>query len=402
MQIRGEGTINAQRQSAPGKEHLSRTFVDAANSEQTDPWARFAILFQPLSASLSEFHSSDVYFSHRNERRSGHFCPPSSSCTRDNRLSRTILVTGGAGFIGSHLVEALVQRGHRVRVVDNLITGRREYLTQVADRIEFFEGDILDSQLMRLAMQGVEIVFHQAALASVPLSIERPHDVHAACASGTLNVLDHARQAGVRRVVYAASSSLYGNQPHATNRETDVPGPMSPYAVAKLAGEYYCHAYYHSFGLETVCLRYFNVFGPRQDPDSTYSAVIPLFITRLLSGQRPIVFGDGQQSRDFTFVDNVVHGNLLAAEAVGAAGRSFNLANGRSTSLLQLLGALRRLLNVKLEPIHEPARVGEVRHSMADISQATLHLGYEPLIDFETGLARSIDYYRSVLAVSTS
>lgn len=299
-------------------------------------------------------------------------------------------------------MEALVERGDHVRVVDNLVTGRLDNLSQVSHQIEFIEGDILDVPLLRSSMIGVDVVFHQAALASVPLSLERPKDVHAACASGTLNVLDQARQAGVRRVVYAASSSLYGNQTHATNREIDLPGPMSPYAVAKLAGEYYCQAYYQSFGLETVCLRYFNVFGPRQDPDSPYSAVIPLFITRLLSGRRPVVYGDGLQSRDFTFVRNVVHGNLLAADAAGVAGRSLNLANGRSTSLLQLLDALRRLLHIDLEPIHEPARVGEVRHSMADISQATRHLGYEPLVNFETGLAQSIEYYRSALSVSAS
>ena len=214
-------------------------------------------------------------------------------------------------------------------------------------------------------------------------------------------MLDQARQAGVRRVVYAASSSLYGNQPFATNRELDLPSPMSPYAVAKLAGEYYCQSYWHSFGLETVCLRYFNVFGPRQDPESPYSAVIPLFITRLLADQRPIIFGDGHQSRDFTYVGNVVHGNLLAADANNVAGRSFNIANGRSTSLLQLLDALQRSLHVDIRPIHQAARAGEVRHSMADINQATKHLGYEPLVDFETGLAQSIDYYRTAFSVST-
>jgi UDP-glucose 4-epimerase len=200
-------------------------------------------------------------------------------------------------------------------------------------------------------------------------------------------------------VVYAASSSLYGDQPFATNREIDPPGPMSPYAVAKLAGEYYCQAFYHSYGLETVCLRYFNVFGPRQDPDSPYSAVIPLFITRLLSGRRPVVYGDGEQSRDFTYVANVVHGNLLAADAAQAVGRSFNVANGRSTSLLQLLNALRRLLRVDLAPEHQAPRAGEVRHSMADISLAQQFLGYEPPVDFEAGLAQSIDYYRSTLTV---
>jgi UDP-glucose 4-epimerase len=310
-----------------------------------------------------------------------------------------MVVTGGAGFIGSHLVDALVARGDRVRIVDNLVTGCRENIEQVADRAEFLEGDILDRDLLRSAFRGVDVVFHQAALASVPLSLERPLDVHTACATGTLTVLEEARRAGVRRVVYAASSSLYGDQPFAANREVDPPGPMSPYAVAKLAGEYYCQAFYHSYGFETVCLRYFNVFGPRQDPDSPYSAVIPLFITRLLSGRRPIVYGDGEQSRDFTYVANVVHGNLLAADAAQAVGRSFNVANGRSTSLLQLLNALRRLLRVDLAPQHQAPRAGEVRHSMADISLAQQFLGYEPPVDFEAGLAQSIDYYRSTLTV---
>lgn len=310
----------------------------------------------------------------------------------------TFLVTGGAGFIGSHIAEALVRRGDQVRILDNLCTGFRENFVAFADDIEFVEGDISDPEMVAQAVRGVECIFHEAALASVPLSVERPLDSNRACVTGTLNVLDQAQRAGVRRVVYAGSSAAYGDQPHSSKRESDLPMILSPYAAAKLAGELYCQAFYHTHGLETVCLRYFNVFGPRQDPNSAYSAVIPLFITRLLSGGSPIVFGDGLQSRDFTFVENVVHGNLLAAEAVDAPGKTFNLADGRSTTLLQLLRLLEELLEVEVTPIHEAPRVGDVRESLADISAARVVLGYEPKVTFEEGLRRSIDYYRSVVA----
>ena len=306
----------------------------------------------------------------------------------------THLVTGGAGFIGSHIAEALVRRGDRVRVLDNLCTGKKQNLMP---EVEFLEGDVNDPVAVSHAVQGVEVVFHQAALASVPLSIERPAATNAACVSGTVTLLDQARRADVRRVVYAASSSLYGDQPTASKRESDVPAPLSPYAAAKLAAEYYCHAFYHSYGLETVCLRYFNVFGPRQDPDSPYSAVIPLFITALLAGRQPVIYGDGHQSRDFTYVENVVHGNLLAADAADVAGYSFNLANGRATSLLELICALGALLSVDVKPEHKEARVGDVRSSLADITLAHRLLGYTPRIEFAEGLRRSIDYYRSLL-----
>ena len=309
------------------------------------------------------------------------------------------LVTGGAGFIGSHIAEALVKRGERVRIFDNLSTGRRDNIASFADDVELVIGDLRDAEQIAAAVEGVEVVFHQAALASVPLSVERPLDTHAACATGTLNLLWQAKQAGVRRVVYVASSSLYGDRPTASNRETDAPRPLSPYAVAKLAGEYYCQAFHQSFDLETVCLRYFNVFGPRQDPDSPYSAVIPLFITAMLSGRSPTVFGDGRQSRDFTFVENVVHGNLLAADAAGVSGSSFNLANGRSTSLLTLIARLNEFLGLQIEPDFAPARVGDIKDSMADITQARTQLGYEPQVHFDEGLHRSIAYYREALGV---
>lgn len=311
----------------------------------------------------------------------------------------TYLVTGAAGFIGSHIATALVKRGDTVRVLDNLYTGHKSNLAEIESKIEFIEGDVADAEAVAAAVNGVDVVIHQAALASVPLSIERPLDVHNACATGTLNVLNESRKAHVKRVVYAASSSCYGDQAFATNREADPTRPLSPYAAAKLTGELYCQAFYHSYGLETVCLRYFNVFGPRQDPDSLYSAVIPLFLTRLLAGKQPTVFGDGEQSRDFTYVENVVQGNLLAAEKQGIGGKVFNLANGRSTTLNTLLRLLGELLDVEVRPNYQPARVGDIRDSMADISATRRELGYEPQIGFEEGLRRSIEYYRSVVSV---
>lgn len=311
----------------------------------------------------------------------------------------TFLVTGGAGFIGSQIAESLVQRGDRVRILDNLCTGFRENFGSFADEVEFVEGDISDPDIVAKAVRGIDCVFHEAALASVPLSVERPLDSNRACVTGTVNILDQAHRAGVRRVVYAGSSAAYGDRPSSSKRESDMPMILSPYAAAKLAGELYCQAFYHTHGLETVCLRYFNVFGPRQDPKSAYSAVIPLFITKLLSGESPVVFGDGLQSRDFTFVKNVVHGNLLAAEAADAPGKTFNIADGRSTTLLQLLRLLEELLEVEVNPIHEAPRVGDVRESLADITAARTVLGYEPKVTFEEGLRQSIDYYRSVIAV---
>ncbi len=310
---------------------------------------------------------------------------------------RICLVTGGAGFIGSHIAEALVARGDRVRVLDNLSTGSRANLQPVAREVELIQGDLVDRAAVDRAVAGVDTIFHQAALASVPRSVERPLDTPAACVTGTVNLLDAARHAGVRRVVYAASSSAYGDQPTTSKREGDLPAPISPYGAAKLAAEIYCRAFTATYGLQTVALRYFNVFGPRQDPNSPYSAVIPLFITALLHGQRPIVYGDGHQSRDFTYVANVVQGNLLAADAPQASGRVFNVANGRSSSLLELLRILGELLQVRCEPRHEPPRVGDVRESLADITQARQWLGYEPQVGFEEGLRRSIDYYRGLV-----
>jgi UDP-glucose 4-epimerase len=309
---------------------------------------------------------------------------------------RTFLVTGGAGFIGSHIAEALVRRGDRVRVIDNLSTGHVENLDGFRDKIEFIEGDLRDATTAAAAVEGVDCVFHEAALASVPRSVKLPLDTHAHCVTATVTLLDAARRAGVRRLVYAASSSAYGDQPNSSKRETDLPGPISPYGAAKLAAEYYCRAFSATYSLETVCLRYFNVFGPRQDPDSPYSAVIPLFITAMLHGRRPTIYGDGLQSRDFTFVANVVHANLLAADAPDVSGRLFNCANGRTTDLLTLARMLNELLGTDVQPIHAEARVGDVRESMADITQARKCLGYEPQVGFEEGLRRSIEYYRTI------
>lgn len=317
-------------------------------------------------------------------------------------MPRKFLVTGGAGFIGSHIVDALVARGDQVRVLDNLSTGSLANLEHVRQAVEFIEGDMTNSSVVRQAVEGVDCIFHEAALASVPRSVEAPLDSHAACATGTLHLLDAARRSGVRRLVYAASSSAYGDQPFSSKRETDLLAPISPYGAAKLAGEMYCQAFTATYGFETVCLRYFNVFGPRQDPDSPYSAVIPLFITALLAGRRPTVFGDGQQSRDFTFISDVVQGNLLAADADRVAGRVFNIAGGRSISLLQLLKALNDALGTDVQPLHQPPRAGDVRESLADITAARRWLNFEPQVGLEEGLQRSIEYYRAVFGSRAS
>ena len=259
------------------------------------------------------------------------------------------------------------------------------------------EGDLVDPNAVSAAVANVDCIFHEAALASVPRSVEFPLDTHAACVTGTVQLLDAARRSGVRRLVYAASSSAYGDRPTSSKRESDLPAPISPYGAAKLASEIYCQAFSSTYGLETVCLRYFNVFGPRQDPDSPYSAVIPLFITALLSGRQPIVYGDGLQSRDFTYVSDVVQGNLLAADAPGVSGQVFNLAGGRSTTLRELIATLNELLGTDVEPRHDAPRPGDVRESLADITSARRWLSYEPQISLHEGLRRSVGYYRELV-----
>jgi UDP-glucose 4-epimerase len=312
----------------------------------------------------------------------------------------TVLVTGGAGFIGSHLVDALLQRGDTVRVLDNFSTGDPANLDSVAGRIDVIEGDITDPDTVQMAMKGVEVVFHQAALASVPRSVANPLATHRACVDGTLNILLAARDAGVRRVVYAASSSAYGNSARLPKTETDPTAPLSPYAVAKLAGEQYCAAFSEVYGLETVRLRYFNVYGPRQTPDSPYAAVIPLFIRAMSEGRPPLVHGDGQQSRDFTFVRDVVQANLCAAEAPGVSGRVYNVAGGKRVSLLNLIHMLSELMRVEARPEFVPSRPGDVKHSQADISRAMAELGYRPTTDIRDGLQACIQWATERVAVS--
>jgi UDP-N-acetylglucosamine/UDP-N-acetyl-alpha-D-glucosaminouronate 4-epimerase len=307
------------------------------------------------------------------------------------------LVTGGAGFIGSHLVDGLLQAGHSVRVLDNLSTGDIANLADVRQRLQLIEGDITDAETVRAAMRGVAWVFHEAALASVPRSVADPAATNRVCVDGTVNVLLAARDAKVQRVVYAASSSAYGASPSLPKRETDLTLPLSPYAVAKLAGEHYCAAFSEVYGLETVRLRYFNVFGPRQPPDSPYAAVIPRFLEAMMAGKSPIIYGDGQQSRDFTYVTDVVDANLLAAKAPGVSGKVFNIACGHRTSLLELVDQINGLLGTKIKPVHEPARPGDVKHSQADISLAQSELGYAPKVRIEQGLRQCLNYFRSRL-----
>lgn len=303
------------------------------------------------------------------------------------------LVTGGAGFIGSHIAERLVSMGENVRVLDNLSTGSLDNLAHLGHKVEFVQGDLQDPKIMAKAVEGVEVVFHQGALASVPRSIALPLDTHHACVTGTVTLLDACRKSGVRRVVYAGSSSAYGNSPIMPKTETQLPAPLSPYAAAKLAGELYLEAFAASYNLETVRIRYFNVFGPRQDPNSPYSAVIPLFISALLNNKQPTIYGDGEQSRDFTYVANVVNANLLAANAEGVSGNVYNVACGGSITLLELLHAICGLLGKPFAPEFGPARVGDVKHSWADIHRAEADLGYHVEIDLQEGLRRTVEYY---------
>ncbi|HOE96577.1 MAG TPA: SDR family oxidoreductase [Candidatus Sumerlaeota bacterium] len=304
------------------------------------------------------------------------------------------LVTGGAGFIGSNLVEYLLDAGEAVRVLDDFETGRRENLAPFARRIELIEGSLTDADACRRAVADIDYVLHQGAIPSVPRSVDEPVRTSQVNVMGTIQLLEAARAAGVRRVVYAASSSAYGDQEQPAKDEGLLPAPLSPYAAAKLAGEYFCQAYSRSMGLETVCLRYFNVFGPRQDPTSTYSAVIPLFVTAVIEGRQPIIYGDGTQSRDFTYVENNVRANILAATTPKpVAGRVINVACGASYSLLELFDVIRRYFDSEIEPEFAPPRPGDVKHSLADITLARELLGFEVTVDFHEGLRRTMEWY---------
>jgi UDP-glucose 4-epimerase len=308
---------------------------------------------------------------------------------------RRCLVSGGAGFIGSHLVEALVGMGHEVRVLDDFSTGSRANLAAVEKKVEVIAGSITDPSTVARAVANVEWLFHLAALPSVQRSVEAPLPTHEICATGTLLLLDGARKAGVRRVVYAASSSAYGDCPGTIRKEVEPVSPMSPYAVAKLTGEYYCRCFTRVYGLETASLRFFNIFGPRQNPDSPYSGVIPIFISAMSAGKSPQVHGDGLQSRDFTYVDNAVQAVIKAASAKAAVGKVYNIGNGGNTSLLDLIRLLNELLAVKIQPTHVEPRMGDVRFSQADISLARADLGYDPQISLKEGLRRTIDAIRA-------
>lgn len=306
------------------------------------------------------------------------------------------LVTGIGGFIGSSLARALLAKGAQVRGVDNFSTGHRKNIAEILDRIDFREADIVDLAAMKKAFQGVDYVLHQAAIPSVPKSVLDPLGSNQANVDGTVNVLVAARDAKVKRVVYAASSSAYGDTPTLPKHETMLPDPISPYAVAKLAGEHYMTSFYRCYGLETVSLRYFNIFGPRQDPSSPYSGVLAKFITQMLRKEQPTIFGDGEQSRDFTYIDNAVDANLLAcqAPATEVAGQVFNVATGRRVTLNETFELLRGLTSYSGKPIYAPERGGDIKHSLADISKAEVHLHYRPQVDFEEGLRRTVEWYR--------
>jgi nucleoside-diphosphate-sugar epimerase len=308
-------------------------------------------------------------------------------------MMATYLVTGGAGFIGSHLVEELVRRGERVRVVDNLSTGKRQNIAHLTS-VEFVEGDLADPHVAQRAVAGIEYVLHQAAIPSVPRSVQDPITSNRANIDATLNILVAARDAGVKRFVYAGSSSAYGDTPTLPKVETMETSPLSPYALQKLVGEQYGRMFTRLYGLETVTIRYFNVFGPRQDPSSPYSGVISLFISALCDGRQPTIYGDGEHTRDFTYVANVVDGVLRACTAAGASGEVINVATGGRISLNTLFKTIRQLVDATVDPIYSAPRPGDVKDSQADISKARRILGYAPIVSFEEGLARTVAWYR--------
>lgn len=304
-----------------------------------------------------------------------------------------MLVTGGAGFIGSHLVRELVRKNYYVRVLDNLSTGRLKNLDDVTDKIDFVEGDIRSYHVVQAAVKDIDVIFHQAALPSVPRSVKDPITSNDANVTGTLNVLSVAVHSGVKRVIFASSSSVYGNSPQLPKHEMMASNPLSPYAVSKLAGEQYCQVFARIYGLHTISLRYFNVFGPHQDPASQYSAVIPKFITAILNGRKPIIYGDGHQSRDFTFVENVVHANLLAATVDCEKGLVVNCACNNQVTLNELVSKVNELLRTRIEPTYGESRPGDVQHSFASIEKAKKNLGFMPIVEFDDGLRRTVEWY---------
>jgi len=307
------------------------------------------------------------------------------------------LVTGGAGFIGSNICKKLTSQSCFVRVVDNLLTGKKANLADFIEKIEFIQADMGDEQVARSAMKDIDIVLHQGALPSVPRSVDDPASTHKHCVDATFTLLLAARDAGIKRFVYASSSSAYGDTPTLPKVETMPPRPLSPYAVGKLVGEYYCSVFYEVFGLETISLRYFNVFGPHQDPTSQYAAAIPAFVTAILKEKPPTVFGDGLQSRDFTYVDNVVEANLLAARAKNTDGEVINIACGQAVTVNETIDIINELLGKDIKPKYDPPRPGDVKHSLSDITLAKKIIGYQPKIQFKQGLQKAIDWYRNNL-----
>ena len=307
------------------------------------------------------------------------------------------LVTGGAGFIGSNICKKLISQDCSVRVLDNLLTGKKSNLADVMNQIEFIEADMGDSRLARQAMKDIDIVLHQGALPSVPLSVDKPAATHRHCVDATFTLLLAASDAGVKRFVYAASSSAYGDTPTLPKVETMRPMPLSPYAVAKLVGEYYCSVFYEVYGLQTVSLRYFNVFGPHQDPKSQYAAAIPAFVTAILKDKPPTIYGDGEQSRDFTYIDNVVEANLLAARAKQTKGEVVNVACGQAVTVNAIIEMINEIVGKDVKPIYAAPRQGDVKHSLADITAAKKLIKFKPTVTFREGLRLAIDWYRDNL-----
>lgn len=311
-------------------------------------------------------------------------------------ITTKVLVTGGAGFIGSNLADELIRQGAKVSIIDNLVTGFRENLDEISGDFDFFEADINDDAALAKAIDGVEVIFHQAALPSVPRSVDDPAETHQACVNGTFNLLNLARQKGVRRVIYAASSSAYGDQEVLPKVETMAPDPLSPYAAAKLTGEYYCRVFSNVYGMECIALRYFNVFGPRQNPSSQYSGVISRFIDALMKDETPMIYGDGEQTRDFTYIANVIDANIKAASSTNGIGQVMNAANGEKVSLNQLLETLKKITGREsVTAEFRPERKGDVKHSQADNRKAVEMIGYEKLVGLEEGLSKTIEWWKA-------